>query len=116
MGYMSRGYPMHHQFHPLNGFHHHGSIDPACLTKYELAWGVDPDRLTKGYPAFKSGELPPATPDTSMMFKDMNMGRSFRNPMLYPGEKMFNLSMNSPMFIPFMNEASPRPPTTRQHF
>ena len=114
LGYMSRGYPMH-MYHPPLGFHHH-SIDPACLTKYELAWGADYDRLNKGQQPLKSGELPPATPDTSMMFKDMNMGRPFRNPMLYPAEKVFNLSMNSPMFIPFMDGASPRPPTTRQHF
>ena len=104
-----------HMYHPPLGFPHH-SIDPACLTKYELAWGADYDRLNKGQQPLKSGELPPATPDTSMMFKDMNMGRPFRNPMLYPAEKVFNLSMNSPMFIPFMDGASPRPPTTRQHF
>lgn len=115
-GYMPQGYPMHpYHHHPhLQGFHH--NIDPACLTKYELAWGADYDRLNKGQNAFKSGELPPATPDTSMLFKDFGgMGRPLRNLLPFPmGEKMY--TMNSPMFIPFMNETSPRPTTTRQHF
>ena len=113
MGYMSRGYPMN-MYHPHLGYHHH-NIDPACLAKYEPAWGADYDRFNKGS-AFKSGELPPATPDTSMMFKDVNMGRTYRNPMLFPAGDRLNLSMNSPMFIPFMDGASPRPPTTRGHF
>ena len=73
--YMHRGYRHHH---PIQFHHHHygglGGIDPACLAKYEPAWGADFDRLSKGgaqQAAFnKSGELPPATPDPSqLMFK-----------------------------------------------
>ena len=62
--YMQRGFPMHHL---ASGF---GAIDPACHAKYELAWGPDLDRLAKGPPVFKAGELPPATPDPSQMFRD----------------------------------------------
>ena len=68
LGYMHRGYPIP-PFHPLHGYGG-GGIDPACLAKYEPAWGTDFDRISKGQPpAFKSGELPPATPDPSQMFK-----------------------------------------------
>lgn len=91
-------------------------MDSAALHRYDLAWGADIDRLNKGQTTFKSGELPPATPDPSNLFKDIgSLGTRPRNPLLVPmGEKMYNLSMmNSPMFIPFMGEASPRPPTTR---
>lgn len=70
---MPRGFPMH-GFHTLHGMHH-SNIDPACHAKYELAWGADYDRINKGQPSFKAGELPPATPDTSMMFKDGFMNR-----------------------------------------
>ena len=45
-----------------------------------------------------------------------NNNRSFRQlhmPPLQPNDQRFNLSMNSPMFIPFLNEISPRPPPTR---
>lgn len=44
------------------------------------------------------------------------MTKSFRNPILFPNDKMYNYSLNSPMFIPILNEASPRPQTGRQHF
>ena len=100
-GFMPRGFPMH-SFHPIHGLNH-PNIDPACNAKYELAWGADYERLNKGGPTFKAGELPPATPDTSMMFKDGFMNRQIRNPMLFQNDKMFNLSMNSPMFIPIMD-------------
>ena len=83
----------------------YGSIDPASGAKYEPAWG-------NGF--LKSGELPPATPDTSMMFKDGPHGRT-RNHLLPPPQ--YNNACTSPMFIPFLNEASPRPPPTRtQHY
>ena len=45
-----------------------------------------------------------------------NNNRSFRQlhmPPLHQNDQRFNLSMNSPMFIPFLNEISPRPPPTR---
>lgn len=51
----------------MHGF---GSIDPACLTKYEPAWGADYERLSKTQSVYKAGELPPATPDPSAMFKE----------------------------------------------
>ena len=44
LSYMPRGYPIP-QFHPLHGY---GGGDPACLAKYEPAWGTDFDRLSKG--------------------------------------------------------------------
>ena len=58
-------FPMHHQL-VAQGFG--AAIDPACHAKYELAWG--PDLMGKGPPGFKAGELPPATPDPSQMFKE----------------------------------------------
>ena len=97
----------------MSGFHH--NIDPTCLEKYAPAWGPsDYDRMNKGQGAFKSGELPPATPDTSMIFNDKVGRPSLRNLLAYP--IMNRDIMNSPMFIPLHNETSPRPPTTRHHF
>ena len=60
--------------------------------------------------------MPPATPDTSQLFNMPNFqGKHVRN-MMMPAN--FNLqSMNSPMYIPVLTEASPRPPPTRtQHY
>jgi len=110
LGYMPKGYAPLPQFYPTAYF---PGFDPACLAKYEPAWGHDNDRLKQSHVVLKSGELPPATPDTSMMFKDGFLGRPRHNQLLYPSEKMFNFSLNSPMFIPILDGASPRPPTTR---
>ena len=79
-------YPLYQQpLHSLN------TIDLACFAKYEPAWGHhEYDRL-KSQSVFKSGELPPATPDTSLMFKEGFLGgRNLRNPMYYPHDKMSN--------------------------
>ena len=59
--YVPRGYPFYQVPNCLQGL---GAIDPACHAKYDLAWGQDKP------PNFKAGELPPATPDPSQMFKD----------------------------------------------
>jgi hypothetical protein len=105
MGYLMPPSGFHMNFNnPLTGF---SNIDPACGEKFPLVWGL------------KSGELPPATPDPQQMFKDGGY-YPFRYPMrnqMFPPDKMFNYSMNSPMFIPnILNEASPRVPPTRQYY
>ena len=49
------------------------------------------------------------------MFRDGGFQmKQMRNPI--PQDKLFNYTMNSPMFIPILNETSPRPTTARQHF
>jgi len=55
MGYMPSSY--HMNFHPLSGF----SGIEACQEKFPFAWG---------HSSLKSGELPPATPDPSNLFKE----------------------------------------------
>ena len=114
MGYhLPRGYPPY-PYHPLQGFA--AGIDPACISKYEPAWGADYDRFSKANPIYKSGELPPATPNPDQLIKEGYQGRPIRHPLMPFNEKMFNLSMNSPMYINMINETSPRPPTTRQPY
>lgn len=86
-----------------------GSMEPACHARYEFAWGQDYDRLGKVQPVLNRGELPPATPDPSQMFKESYyQGRPIRNH-LQPQYDNFKLSLNSPMFIPVLDAASPRP-------
>lgn len=101
MGYMPN---INMNFMPnMHGF---GPIEQACHEKFPLAWGQ---------PFIKSGELPPATPDPSQMFREGGFQmKQMRNPI--PPEKLFNYTMNSPMFIPILQETSPRPTTSRQHF
>ena len=106
----SFGFPPH--MHPrgmppnpftLTGLGH--ETGPACHAKYELAWGSD---LAIGKPppqAVLKCELPPATPDPGMIFRDLS---SSRRPAFLSHHREMNLPMNSPMFIPFMTE-SPRP-------
>ena len=55
MGYMPSNYYMN--IHPLSSF---GGIE-ACQEKFPYAWG---------HSSLKSGELPPATPDPSNLFKE----------------------------------------------
>ena len=69
-------------YHPFAGME-------AANSKYDLAWGGDRDMQARVQP-FKSGELPPATPDPSAMFKEGGFfGRSLRSQMIHPSKEMF---------------------------